>query len=499
MAKYFFHKPQANTAERMRFGFSHKKKRSMAFVPQTTGIFVLLIIVLAFIAGAVRRELALSLLGAVFLVVWLYCLAMTLLLALFQRGRAGRFSIRISPREIPKGDRTQVFYSDKGINFRLPGILIRYNILLSTGDGRHVRHTFDPSPSSSGKNDPAARQTEIFEAGERGAYFSNYDEFAVFDALGFFRFAFRVPQEAGPRLLVCPGPAPDPPSPAVHSGGTEQPAEFQLRRSDNLVDHRPYIPGDDPRRINWKLFSHGGELIVREGEPEPPPHSNIMILIDTHYDTLLYSADTGRRGVDLLCENALAAALDCTESGMDVLTGYTGSGGEAGYIAGGSGGANAGGGAGSAGILSASASSDIGTDDRGDAVNAVPDEACLRGNTPAELAAVFARPAAIPWPLRSKKNPLFQTNRRKAEPMVELPSPPDDRGILVFALPRASADTSALNRLLDRLSENKVRSIELIFLYEGGKDLSLDDAAETCEALYNRRPGVRARRIKTGE
>jgi hypothetical protein len=457
-------------------------KKGAAFVPQTTGIFVLLIIVLAFIAGAVRRELALSLVGAVFLVVWLYCLAMTLFLALLQRSRARRFSVRISPREIPKGDQTQLIYSDKGINFRLPGILIRYCILLNTKDGRRVRHTFDPS---TGENDPETRRTEFFEAGERGAYFSDYDEFAVCDALGFFRFAFRVSQEAGPRLLACPGPALDPPSPAVRSGGTDRPAEFQLRRSDNLTDHRPYIPGDDPRRINWKLFSHGGELIVREGEPEPPPHSNIMILIDTHYDTLLYSAAAGRRGVDLLCENALAAALSCAESGMDVLTGYTGVS-DAGECGAGS------------GTRDDSISSDSvrdGASGNGADTGGAAKHQGLRGNTPAELAAVFALPAAIPWPqapqyFRSKKRSLFQR--------AELPSPPDDRGILVFALPRAGADPSALNRFLDRPhTENKVRSVEIIFLYEGGG--SRDDAAETCAALYSQRPGVRARRMKIGE
>jgi hypothetical protein len=110
----------------------------------------------------------------------------------------------------------------------------------------------------------------------------------------------------------------------IRSGGTEQRNETQFLRTDNLIDHRPYVPGDDPRRINWKLYGHAGDLFVREGEPEPPPHSQLVILVDTQADDALYAAEPGRRGVDLLCENALALALEYTDRGMEVSLGYTG-------------------------------------------------------------------------------------------------------------------------------------------------------------------------------
>jgi len=82
------------------------------------------------------------------------------------------------------------------------------------------------------------------------------------------------------------------------------------------------VPGDDPRRINWKLFSHGGELFVRQGEREPPAHSNITILIDTQFDSL-YTLKSAREEVDILCENSLAI-INSFEKGRNIQIGYTG-------------------------------------------------------------------------------------------------------------------------------------------------------------------------------
>ena len=106
---------------------TEKRVTRAAFVPRTTGIFVLLIIILSFIAGAVRRELVLTLVGAVFFAVWAWCLLMTLLLALIHGRRARRISIRLTRREIAVGEQTEIVCSgeNRAAFFRLPGILIR--------------------------------------------------------------------------------------------------------------------------------------------------------------------------------------------------------------------------------------------------------------------------------------------------------------------------------------------------------------------------------------
>jgi hypothetical protein len=392
------------------------------------GIFILLIIILAFTAGMLRQELALMLTGAVFLTLWVYCLVMALLLALIHVRRARRAGIRVSPREVAAGAAAEAIYSEgetaafKGRIFQLPGIVVRCRLLLATKDGRCIRYDFDA----------AGLSPHFFTAEKRGAYFSAYDEFAVFDILGFFRFVYRLPAESGARLLASPRAADEAPAVNARAGESMLKPEFSFQRTDNLIDHRPYVPGDDPRRINWKLYSHGGGLFFFFFEYEPPSQSYIIILIDAEYDPLLYSGEAARNGIDLLCENALAAALACAESGMEISIGYSG------------------------GLIRA-------------------------GNT-AELASALAWPAASPL-----------------SALLELPSVPNDCGILIMALPRSSAASSGLDRFLNstahhRSGENNARIMELLFLYDNAAASSeFLSAAETCAALYNQRHGVRVR------
>ena len=262
------------------------------------GLCVFLIIVLAFAAGHLRNELALTLSGAVFSAVWCYCLVTTAILALVHHGRVGDLFVRFSPRQIVAGGMAEPVFSAAGKGkkgrkkfFRLPAVLVRYFLYLNTKDGRKLLHVFDPD-FPAGSNVPAAGHAlpagndtpgsgsipggrggavPSFRVPLRGAWYSAWDELSIFDSLGFFRFSFRIPQGGNPRLLSCPRAAEEPPSLPIRSGGEARRTEPHYRRSDNLIDHRPYIPGDDPRRINWKLYSHGGDLLIREGEQEPPP------------------------------------------------------------------------------------------------------------------------------------------------------------------------------------------------------------------------------------
>jgi len=68
-------------------------------------------------------------------------------------------------------------------------------------------------------------------------------------------------------------------------------------RSEELIEARPYHPGDDTRRINWKAYAHSETLFVRIGEELPPPSAAANILIDTrgldtcaHLDQLISAA-----------------------------------------------------------------------------------------------------------------------------------------------------------------------------------------------------------------
>jgi hypothetical protein len=415
------------------------------------GLLTLLVIVIAFTAAALRQEAGLALTGAVFFLPWFYSLVMTLILALIHSRRAKRACIRISPREVAAGGQAEAVYSegDTGVSagkiLQLPGVLVRCRLLLATKDGRRIAHDFNP-------NDPA-QSPHLFVAEKRGAYFSSYDEFAVFDIFGFFRFAFLLSAGANARLLASPGAAQEPVSVHARAGESNQQPEFSFQRTDNLIDHRPYIPGDDPRRINWKLYGHGGGLFVREGEREPPPHSNIVIMVDCEYDPSLYKLAEAARGIDVLCENAMAAAQACMESGMDVLIGYTGV------------------------VVKA---------------DAVKDRSDIPLLLPAKQASSLAWPAALPISASPEIQPAFMPPAFM--PPAFMPPAPDDYSILILALPRSASDT-ALDRFLKNTAARhagKNNTVDLIFFCDSNERLT---AAETCCTLYRQRPGVTARTI----
>ena len=380
--------------------------------------------------------MVLTLTGSLFLSIWIYSLVMTLLQALFHCRRARRVSINISPQKIIAGEWAQVFYnegkethSDAKI-FQLPGILVRCKIMLSTTDGRSVTHELKPEFNVN------VTEPEQFQVNERGAYFSAYDEFAVFDTFGFFRFAFRVPPQSG-ALLAGPRCANEPVSVRAHGGETERRGP-PIERSDELVSHRPYVPGDDPRRINWKLFSHGGELFVRQGEREPPAHSNITVLIDTQFDSL-YTLKSAREGVDRLCENSLAI-INSFEKERDIQIGYTGQ-------------------------------------NKNDSF------------TKAEPGYYLAYPAAMPvdaW-----------LDKKHTGVSADLPAVNEERALVILAMPRIRTGDTALDKFLS-VSQN--RAVELFFIYSAGENerraAEKREAAQACAALYSRHPNVKAQAVE---
>jgi hypothetical protein len=416
------------------------------------GIFFLIVIAAAFCAGTLRQELALSLLGAVLLAAWAYCLILGAVIALINRRGARLIRIRLAPRSVVAGEAVEIIRPE-GRFFRIPGILIRCRLRLETRDGRRLEHNFDPAP---GKN--AGAGPLVFP--RRGAYYSAGDELAFPDAFGFLDFSWPLPPDGEALVLAGPRPAEEALILDPRAGGRERRGGPHYRRTDDLIDHRPYIPGDDPRRINWKLYSHGpaGSLFVREGEAEPPPHSQLLILADTEADPGLYSPRGAREAVDLLCAQVLAICLDLGGRGMDVLTGYTGG--------------------------------------------------PLCGGDAAELAQALAWPAALPLPGGGKLPRPWALIRRMPEPAGYsggfggpggLSGPPPElpsagRGTCILALPRTTTgggkDSSALDRFLSRPACDAA-PCDVIFVYTA-EPAPLRESAEGCARLYGSRAGVRA-------
>lgn len=101
----------------------------------------------------------------------------------------------------------------------------------------------------------------------------------VTDSLG---LAVRRRQAVGPvRLIVLPHIDPIPPLPVP--AGTEPSAGREGRAAlgsagDELHTLRPYVIGDDPRRIHWPMSARADELIVRQDEE--PRQGRVTVVLD---------------------------------------------------------------------------------------------------------------------------------------------------------------------------------------------------------------------------
>ena len=292
-------------------------------VPQTLGLFTLIIMMTAFTAGNIKNELGLIFVGTLFFAVLCYCFVSIFILAVILKKQVYSSEFRMLTKHIRVGDTAECTFSVDNHNIhkkkrfiRIPGILIRYEIMLSTRDHRRIVHIFDPDHLKDG--------VSLFPVYERGAYYSQYDEFAIFDILGFFRLSFNIPRDKSPCILAYPKIAEETISFTLQTSGEVHKKDGRFLRTDEFTDYRPYTPGDDPRRINWKLYGHFGELFVREGELESPPYSRLLMIVDTQTDFSLYTREEGKAAVDFLCENALALALEYMNRGVCVSIGYTG-------------------------------------------------------------------------------------------------------------------------------------------------------------------------------
>jgi uncharacterized protein (DUF58 family) len=194
--------------------------------------------------------------------------------------------------------------------FTPPAILVRYMVRLATKDGRALLHVFSKT-FFEGK-------TETLPAGKRGAYFAPFDYLLISDIFGFFRFYLKIPAQNGVRLLLSPSLIGGRGA-TQKSGHGEHTAKYAPLPSDNLTEQRQYLPGDDPRRINWKLYGHSEELFVREAEKALSLVRGIIIICDTRTQKKDICA-----AADRICERGLhcARAAAASNAGSAAVTLY---------------------------------------------------------------------------------------------------------------------------------------------------------------------------------
>jgi uncharacterized protein (DUF58 family) len=284
--------------------------------PNRAGWTAIALTVASFTGGIAQDEIVLVLVGFVLALLLLYTFGAVVALGVAHRGVVASLSARFTPALVfPDNDTTLTLDNTTNI-WELPAILIRYRIRLVTRDNRRIQHTF---PRSLWKIGSAPLHVNA-----RGAYYATADEVVIADLFGFFACVFHLPRGEACRLHVAPNATTNTILSTVFSGGSIHRQEQAVIRADDLVEQRPYTPGDDPRRINWKLYGHASALFVREEDREPPPHSILTLLISTSAEKRVFprfNTEEPAKAVDVLCEAALALASRTLAAGGAVFLG----------------------------------------------------------------------------------------------------------------------------------------------------------------------------------
>jgi len=90
------------------------------------------------------------------------------------------------------------------------------------------------------------------------------------------------------------------------------------RIKDELLDVRPYFPGDDLRRIHWKLLAHSQELFLRKPEDRPPPRGGYFWWFDPWWP---WDKEQGMDYLDLRLSLFVGAVNEVISQGFTVTLG----------------------------------------------------------------------------------------------------------------------------------------------------------------------------------
>jgi uncharacterized protein (DUF58 family) len=271
------------------------------------GIFIAAVALAVLAVGIVRADLAALFWGSTFLLAAAYAVAGCLLVRrrLARRGRAGPGFLDVTlPASVTgPGAAAEALVSADLPRAFLPGIGVRVALEPAWHD-----RTLGPV---AGALAPGQNRLRLpFSAAQRGSYELRKAALEAADVLGLARVRLPVPLDE--RLVVPPAAAP-------RRAGSRQPDEGgasvehvpRKRRSDELLETRRYVPGDDIRRLNWKLLAHAGELFLRLGEETPPPRAHLLAVLDTteHPAVPAGLSDAALDGLVEDCAAELAALL----------------------------------------------------------------------------------------------------------------------------------------------------------------------------------------------
>lgn len=275
----------------MSFPGSTIKKQLKVFLPFTwRGALFLFLSCIFLISGILRIDLALLLWGGAFLLISVYTLLGNHLTRVIARNhfkkRPGAYDIFLPVKGHFPGTVARADIRIELPAFLLPGFVVYFSYILTWRNHRSIRIECRLTGRTN------SRVIE-FPAEKRGDYHSDIALLIYRDVLGFTRGSIPLNVEERVRIFPDSVPAADNIR-RLEEGG--EATEFVKRRrlSEERLEVRKYYPGDDPRRLNWKVYAHLGELFLRVGEETPPPESRIFVILDSNQSgqaTSEFSAD----------------------------------------------------------------------------------------------------------------------------------------------------------------------------------------------------------------
>ena len=283
------------------------------------GVLLALLAAGLLLAGLARADLAALFWGSSFLLYTAYVLAAGhfFRLALLRRSRRVQdmVSFVLPPAGVFPGEEVEGRVETRLPRGGPPGFSVRVRLPLAWGARKIDALSAAMAPGTTAR-------VVRFRAPWRGAFHSDAAVVECRDILGFSAGSFRIPLREA--LTVYPALRDPGAAVQLREQADESAVESRRRRrSDELLEARKYYPGDDMRRLNWKVFAHLNELFLRVGEEVPPPDARLLFVLDTT-DNPLVPRRSAAGYLDALVSSCISLMDAMMGERMEVLLSHPG-------------------------------------------------------------------------------------------------------------------------------------------------------------------------------
>ena len=214
---------------------------------------------------------------------------------------------------IPAGSRVlytiAVGRTGRRSDLRFPLFDISYRVELAWfhRTGRHIWRRWEKilPLSENAEGGIEVEQTGLLRGDYRGR-----DGFFISDWFGFFRFSLISSRPLQVKVTILGEEQTPLFNPSPRAEGVS--SFVSLPSEEEMVENRPYYPGDDPRRINWKQYARFDDLFIRTSH-NPIPRNKLVLCI-------LSAEEGGLEETDLRAAFYLGICRRLEEKGCQVFT-----------------------------------------------------------------------------------------------------------------------------------------------------------------------------------